>query len=119
VLVSTRKSESGFISKTSLYEAKNCTGCPLKCLCHKAKGNRRIEINHKLNEYRKKAQKSQKYLPKATKSNSFGKICNYFCYRIFRFSTKKYQPRILSEKVSFGGVKENEGCPLFGQPLRD
>jgi transposase len=26
-----------------------------KCLCHKAKGNRQIEINYKLNEYRKKA----------------------------------------------------------------
>jgi hypothetical protein len=52
---STRKSESGFISKTSLYEAKNCTGCPLKCLCHKAKGNRRIEINHNLNAHRNKA----------------------------------------------------------------
>jgi hypothetical protein len=52
---STRKSESGFISKTSLYQAKRCTGCPLKCLCHKAKGNRRIEINHKLNKYRENA----------------------------------------------------------------
>ena len=52
---STRKSESGYISHTTFYQAKNCTGCPLKCLCHKAKGNRRIEINHKLNEYRQRA----------------------------------------------------------------
>jgi transposase len=52
---STRKSESGFVSNTTLYEAKNCNGCPIKCLCHKAKGNRKIEINHKLNQYRRMA----------------------------------------------------------------
>jgi transposase len=52
---STRKSENGYVSNTTIYEAKNCTGCPLKCLCHKAKGTRRIEVNHKLNEYRKNA----------------------------------------------------------------
>jgi len=52
---STRKSDSGYKSNTALYEAKKCAGCPLKCLCHKAKGNRRIEINHQLNQYRKNA----------------------------------------------------------------
>jgi len=52
---STRKSESGYVSNTTFYQAKNCNGCPLKCLCYKAKGNRKIEINHKLNEYRQKA----------------------------------------------------------------
>ena len=52
---STRKNDSGYVSNTTLYQAKNCNGCPLKCLCHTAKGNRQIEINHKLNEYRRKA----------------------------------------------------------------
>jgi hypothetical protein len=52
---STRKSDSGYVSNTTLYQAKNCTGCPLKCLCHNAKGNRQIEINHQLNEYRPQA----------------------------------------------------------------
>jgi hypothetical protein len=60
---STRKSDSGYISNATSYQAKNCTGCPLRCLCHTAilrlrsatKGNRRIEINTKLNEYRKNA----------------------------------------------------------------
>jgi len=51
----TRKSENGYISNTTVYEAKNCTGCPPECLCHKAKGNRRIEISSKRNEYRKNA----------------------------------------------------------------
>ena len=51
---STRKSESGYVSNTTSYEAKNCSNCPLKCLCYNAEGNRRIEINHKLNQYRQK-----------------------------------------------------------------
>jgi hypothetical protein len=52
---STRKTESGYNSSVTFYEAKNCNGCPLKCLCHKAKENRKIEVNHKLNQYRKNA----------------------------------------------------------------
>jgi hypothetical protein len=52
---STRKSENGYTSNTAIYEAKNCNRCPLKSLCHKATGNRRIEVNHKLNQYRKNA----------------------------------------------------------------
>jgi transposase len=52
---STRKSENGYVSNTMLYQAKRCNGCPLKCLCHKSKGNRQIEINHQLNQYRQKA----------------------------------------------------------------
>ena len=52
---STRTSESGYVSKATLYQAKNCNGCPLKCLCHNAIGNRKIEINHQLNQYRRQA----------------------------------------------------------------
>ena len=52
---STRKSESGYVSNTVSYEAVNCAGCPLRCLCHRSNSNRRIEINHKLNAYRYKA----------------------------------------------------------------
>jgi len=52
---STRKSDNGYSSNTTIYQAQNCNGCPLKCLCYNAEGNRRIEINHKLNQYRQKA----------------------------------------------------------------
>jgi len=52
---STRTSESGYVSNITLYQATNCSGCPLKCLCHKTKGNRQIEVNHKLNQYRQEA----------------------------------------------------------------
>lgn len=51
----TRKSESGYQSHLSVYQAKNCTGCPLRCLCHKAKENRSMEVNHNLNRLRNKA----------------------------------------------------------------
>jgi transposase len=50
-----RASESGYISHLHVYQAQNCQGCPLRGPCHKAKGNRRIEINHTLRSYRKKA----------------------------------------------------------------
>jgi len=51
---SKRKTDSGYISKISIYEAENCNGCPLRCLCHKSKTNRRIEVNHNLNRHKHK-----------------------------------------------------------------
>jgi transposase len=47
-----RKSELGFDYQVSIYQAQNCTGCPLRGQCHKAKGNRKIEVNHNLNRLR-------------------------------------------------------------------
>jgi len=51
----TRKSDNGYTSNTTIYQAQNCNGCPLKSLCYNAEGNRIIEINHKLNQYKQKA----------------------------------------------------------------
>ncbi len=51
----TRKSDNGYISKISIYEAKNCHDCPLRCMCHNAKTNRRIEVNHNLNRHKQRA----------------------------------------------------------------
>lgn len=48
-------SEGGFASTVSIYEAVNCEGCPLRGQCFKAKGNRRIEVNHELNYYKSQA----------------------------------------------------------------
>ncbi len=42
-------------SQVSCYQAKRCDGCPLRSLCHQAKGNRTIEVNHRLNRLRAKA----------------------------------------------------------------
>lgn len=51
----TRESGSGFVSQIAIYKAKRCQDCPLRCLCHKSKDNRAIEVNHVLREYRRKA----------------------------------------------------------------
>ncbi len=47
-----RKTELGFKYQVSIYQAQNCKACPLRGMCHKAKGNRRIEVNHNLNRLR-------------------------------------------------------------------
>ena len=44
----TKTNQHGYKSKITRYEAQNCNGCPLRCLCYKAKGNRSIDINHNL-----------------------------------------------------------------------
>lgn len=49
------KSDLGYVSTLTLYKALNCTGCPVRGLCHKSKSNRVIEVNYKLNEYKNKA----------------------------------------------------------------
>ena len=47
--------ESGYKRTLSRYQAQNCTNCPLRGKCHKSKGNRIIEVSHRLNELRAKA----------------------------------------------------------------
>jgi transposase len=50
-----RETDNGYIQTYSRYQAQNCHGCPLRGPCFKGKGNRIIEINHKLRRYRKQA----------------------------------------------------------------
>lgn len=52
---SKRTSDNGYISNISSYRATRCQGCPLHGQCHKAKGNRTIEVNHRLGELKRKA----------------------------------------------------------------
>ena len=47
-----RYTDSGFEQTVSIYRARRCHGCPLRAKCHKAKGNRTIEVNHRLNAYK-------------------------------------------------------------------
>lgn len=49
------KTGSGYITESARYEAKNCQGCPLRGSCFKAKGNRIMEVNHRLNHYKRQA----------------------------------------------------------------
>ncbi|WP_376777116.1 transposase [Flavobacterium covae] len=46
---------NGYESEVTYYQAKRCVGCPLRSLCHKAKGNRKIEVNHHLNYLKNEA----------------------------------------------------------------
>ena len=51
----TQTTTTGFKQKVTRYQATNCEGCPLRGACHKSKYNRIIEINHALNEHKRKA----------------------------------------------------------------
>ena len=42
----------GFAQTSSLYQAQNCNGCPLRGACHQAKGNRIIERNQNLERHK-------------------------------------------------------------------
>ena len=46
---------NGYTSTIDKYRAQNCEGCPLRCRCFQAWGNRIIQVNHKLNSYKRKA----------------------------------------------------------------
>ena len=46
---------NGDPSTIDKYRAQNCEGCPLRCRCFQARGNRIIQVNHKLNSYKRKA----------------------------------------------------------------
>ena len=50
------KTSSGHVAELTVYRAQRCDGCPMRGSCHKRKrGNREIEANHRLNEYKRKA----------------------------------------------------------------
>jgi transposase len=51
----TQTTASGFKQTVTRYQAANCEGCPLRVACHKSKNNRIIEVNHTLNEHKRKA----------------------------------------------------------------
>jgi hypothetical protein len=48
----TKITDNGFRQVKRLYQAQNCNGCPMRDACNKSRGNRVIEINHKLNYYK-------------------------------------------------------------------
>ena len=49
------KTASGYITESARYQAQRCEGCPLRGGCFKARRNRIIEVNHRLNQYKRKA----------------------------------------------------------------
>ena len=52
------RSDLGYVSTVGRYAARNCAGCPLRCLCYKGTADRRvIEVNHRNNAYRAEAKR--------------------------------------------------------------
>lgn len=47
--------EYGNKSTFKKYQAVNCNGCPLRGMCTKAKGNRVMEVNHRLLKHKERA----------------------------------------------------------------
>ena len=54
----TRKTRTGYQYDITIYQAENCSTCPLRGACHKQKGNRRIEINKKLRKHKQIARQN-------------------------------------------------------------
>jgi len=93
----TEQSDSGFTSYIDIYQARNCSGCPLRSCCHKSKGNRTISVNHNLNRLKKKAfdlltseegQKRRSRRPIEPEA-VFGQIKTCMGYKRFRHFGKK------------------------------
>lgn len=49
------KTSTGYQQQVTLYQAGNCSGCPLRGACHKQKTDRIIQVNHRLRHYRNAA----------------------------------------------------------------
>lgn len=125
---------SGYRSESARYRAQNCNGCPLRCLCYKARGDRRIiEVNHRLNEYKRKARElltSEEGLrhrgrrcvePEAV----FGQMKSNMAYRRFRhfgkdevtmdfaFFAIAFNIKKMCSKIA-GQTKKGGNAPHFG-----
>lgn len=50
-----RISSNGYTSEVTYYQARNCNACPLRGRCYQASGNRKIEVNHRLNKLKHEA----------------------------------------------------------------
>lgn len=48
------KTNLGYETTAQIYQATDCSECPLRKVCHNAEGNRIIRVNHTLNEYKHK-----------------------------------------------------------------
>jgi len=92
-LIGKRKkiTDNGFEQELSLYQAMNCQGCPLRGLCHKSKGNRTIEVNHRL---RKFIQKARELL-------------------VSEQGIKHRKQRPADVEPVFGNIKQNKGFKRF------
>jgi len=51
----TQKTSTGFEQTITRYRNRSCEGCPLRGVCHKARGTRTLEVNRNLLRHRQRA----------------------------------------------------------------
>lgn len=87
------RTESGYVIEQAVYRAQRCQGCPLRTRCHRKKrGNREIEVSHRLIAYKQKAREnltSDKGLEHRSRrpiepEAVFGQMKNNMHYKRFR-----------------------------------
>jgi len=49
------KTATGYIKTLHMYQAQNCTGCPMRGVCHNAEGHRMVRASHKLRRLKERA----------------------------------------------------------------
>jgi hypothetical protein len=86
-----RTTKNGYKQELIQYQAQNCQGCPLRCVCHKSEQNRIISMNHKLLKYKKIA-----------KENLLSE--QGIAYR---------KLRSIEQESVFGQIKQNKGFRRF------
>ena len=86
----TRETANGYLQTHRRYKAQNCSGCPLRGPCHKAKGERIIQRSPKLVRYKQEVREL------LTSEEGI----------------EKRRQRWQVEAV-FGNIKQNKGCRRF------
>ncbi len=86
-----KTNESGYEQSITRYQAENCIGCPLLGACHKAKGNRIIDVNKRLRKLKQKARENL----------------------LSEEGIKKRKQRSVDVEPVFGNIKQNKGFRRF------
>lgn len=86
-----RITENGFKQQIKTYQARNCEGCPMRSGCFKAKGNRKIDLNHGLRAYKEQARE---------------RLCS-------AAGIEKRRQRCIDVEPVFGNLKYNKGFKRF------
>lgn len=91
VAVRNKKTSAGYGQVIHVYEAARCEDCPLRGVCHKGEGNRKIEVNHNLNRLKQNAD----------------------ALLLSEQGIKKRKQRCCDVEPAFGNIKQNHGFRRF------
>ena len=86
-----RPSSTGYMQHLTQYQAQDCSGCPLRGTCHKAQGNRTIQVNHTLRNHRQEAKENL----------------------LSEKGIKHRKKRCIEPEAVFGHLKHNKGFKRF------